>query len=121
MTAAELTVNAIAAAFLAGLALVPIVNLVVGAFVGASVAGPFGVLVGTGSAVLITALEITLLRVSDWGQVSAASGLAPEASGDASKRDTVVPLAQWQGGNPKPRKRRAGSGGATQRRRRAAA
>jgi hypothetical protein len=62
MLLAEVIVNGISIVLLAGLALVPFVNVVVGAVVGGSLAGPVGLSVGGLLALLITAVEVNLLQ-----------------------------------------------------------
>lgn len=72
--------DAIAAIILAGLMVVPIVNAVVGAFVGAAVAGPPGAGAGLLLAVLITAAEKWLSDRLGWGEIR---GVVEDADGPA--------------------------------------
>ncbi len=65
--------NAIATVILAGMMLIPFVNVVVAAIVGAGLAGPFGSLFGILLAVAITAAETTIAQRMGWREVASAS------------------------------------------------
>lgn len=94
MSPADFIVNAVAVVFLAGMAFVPIVNLVVGVVVGFSVAGPLGAFVGPLFAMLITAVEIGMLRITERRPVHATvAGMhAPNSTYRA-----IINLADWRG------------------------
>lgn len=74
--------NAIAALVLAGMMLVPFVNVFVGAVVGAGLAGGPGALFGIVVALLITAAEVLLADLLGWRDLR-----CPPA--EADERDTV--------------------------------
>jgi hypothetical protein len=61
----EIVANVIASAILTVLAFVPLVNLWVGTVVGASFGGPLGFFAGALAAVLITMLEMAILRLME--------------------------------------------------------
>ncbi len=66
----ETMVNWVAVFILAEMMLLPLINLFVGAIVGAGVSGAFGFLAGVLLALLIMAVEIAVLRAGD-GQLTA--------------------------------------------------
>ncbi|MGH6740027.1 MAG: hypothetical protein ACREDY_13525, partial [Bradyrhizobium sp.] len=74
---------------LAGLALVPLVNVVVGAVIGGSLAGLVGLSVGALLALLITAVEVTLLQNT--------TSFADQAADPMKILGTaIVRLAEWR-------------------------
>jgi len=89
MLSAELIVNGISIVILAGLALVPFVNVLVGTVVGGSLAGPIGLSVGALLALLITAVEVTLLQNRILFTAHAANPM--KILGTA-----IVSLAEWR-------------------------
>jgi hypothetical protein len=94
--------DAIAAAILAGLMLIPFLNLVVGAVVGAGLAGPFGGLAGILLAIAIAAAETWLADRRGWRDLrvtspAALQPLAAEASALGERTIKTQP--------PKPRRR----------------
>ncbi len=94
MLSVEMIVNAISVAILAGLALLPFVNVVVGTVVGGSVAGPIGFCIGALLALLITAIEVMLLQNGPRLAVPAPNPMrlvGPTALGRA-----IVNLADWR-------------------------
>lgn len=103
-------VDAIASVILAGMMLIPLINLIVGIIVGAAVAGPAGIVLGVLLALAITAAESWWCHRLEWpGQVSHDSGAEPglEATmaGAALALDTsMVEMAALRTGPPAPRR-----------------
>lgn len=107
MSPADFIVNAVAVVLLAGLAFVPIVNLIVGVVVGFSVAGPFGAFVGPLFAMLITAVEVGMLRITERRPAHGTlAGMQTQAN---STYRAIINLADWRGANeaaPRPASRK---------------
>ena len=61
----ETIANSVAVFILAGMLLLPLINIFVGAIVGAGVSGAFGFLAGVLLAFLIMVVEIAMLRADD--------------------------------------------------------
>ena len=59
----------IAAVILGGMMLVPIINMVAGAFIGAAIAGPPGAAAGFLLAILITVAQKWMIERFGWGEV----------------------------------------------------
>lgn len=59
----------IAAVILGGMMLVPIINMVAGAFIGAAIAGPPGAAAGFLLAILITVAQKWMIDRFGWGEV----------------------------------------------------
>ncbi len=93
----ETIVNSIAVFILAGMMLLPLVNLFVGAIVGAGVSGTIGLFAGALLAFLIMAVEIALLRARDRQPTADADQTQQRAmfpSGNLSR--AIVSLAEWR-------------------------
>jgi hypothetical protein len=93
----ETIVNSIAVFILAGMMLLPLVNLFVGAIVGAGVSGAVGLFAGALLAFLIMAVEVALLRARDQQLAADAARTQPRAlipSGNLSR--AIVSLAEWR-------------------------
>lgn len=95
VSSADLIVNATAVVCLAGLAFVPIVNVVVGAFVGASFAGTIGVFVGAVFAVLITAAQIGMMRMKE-RRAAQPEDFEQDVRLSSGAYRTIVNLADWR-------------------------
>ena len=125
-------VDAIASLILAGMMLIPLINLFVGIIAGAAVAGPAGMVVGIVLALCITAVEYHYCCRIEWpGEAAgdASADLDVEPTGPAVALSvTAVGLATirtgpaiarrvlGRTGRPEPQKRTQISTGATLRR-----
>lgn len=81
MISTDLILNALAVALLAGMMFLPLINIVVGTVLGGGLSGYVGALVGVLIALVITGVEVVLLRgESDWrrtlpAKIASRSGL----------------------------------------------
>ncbi len=93
--------DAIATAILAGLMLIPIVNIVVGAVVGAGLVGPLGAIAGVLLAIGIAGLEIWLSDVLGWRDLRSGTATVSETFADEEIPTTEHTIRT---GPPSPRR-----------------
>jgi hypothetical protein len=94
-----MVLDAIATVILAGLMLVPFLNVVVGGVGGAGLLGPLGAVAGVVLAVGITWVEVWLADALGWRDLSVAPAAAPETLNDAPVTERTI-----RTGPPTPRR-----------------
>jgi len=85
-----MVLDAIATVILAGLMLIPIVNVVVGGVGGAGLLGPLGAIAGVLLAIGITWLEVWLADALGWRDLHLETAAAPEAFNDGPTTERTI-------------------------------